>query len=247
VILAAGDGTRLAPLTSHCPKPLIRVLDRPLLDYTLASFVASGIRDLIIVVGYRAEEIRAWVGDGQRYGARVSYVFNPDYERENALSLRAAQVAVGEQPFVLSMADNLTSADILRTLLRRRVCADTLCVDRRARYAPQLNDATRVWVNRRGAITRIGKGLTRWNAVDTGVFFFTPRIFEAIDALQAAGNSNPNISQSVTRLIEAGEGLHACDVSGLWWTDVDTLEDLRNVEAELAQREALESIEELAA
>lgn len=237
VILAAGDGTRLAPLTLHYPKPLVRVLGQPLLDYTLDAFVAAGICDLILVVGYKEEQIRNWVGDGQRYGARVTYVSNPDYELENAISLYAARVAVASQLFVLAMADHMISADILRTLLARSPQTDTLCVDRLAHRAPQLDDATRVWVDRRGSIRRIGKGLVRWNAVDTGVFLFTSAIFDAIDALRALGNQNPSISQSVTWLIEHGSGLRACDISGAWWTDVDTWEDLQDVEAELRRGE----------
>lgn len=246
VILAAGDGTRLAPLTLHCPKPLVHVSGRPLLDHTLDAFVAAGVRDLILVVGYKAEEIYTWVRDGARYGAHVSYVYNPDYERENALSVKSARGAVGAGLFILSMADNMISQNILQTLLARGRWTDTLCVDRHAHRAPQLNDATRVWVNQEGDITRIGKGLSRWNAVDTGVFLLTPKVFDAIDALQCAGNDDPTLSQSIRWLIEFGAGLRACDVSGLWWTDIDTLEDLENVEAEFAQC-AASAAEELAA
>ena len=74
VILAAGDGTRLAPLTNKCPKPLVPVLGRPLIEYTLNSFVQVGIRDLVIVVGYRGEMIAkelvpiALIGFGQADG-----------------------------------------------------------------------------------------------------------------------------------------------------------------------------------
>ncbi len=235
VILAAGDGTRLHPLTLQYPKPLIRVLGRPLLDYTIDAFVAAGIRDLILVVGYKAEQICAWVGDGSRYGARLTCVLNPEYELENATSLYAARAAVGNSPFILTMADHMIARDILRRLLEQGDGMDTLCVDSAARYAPQLNDATRVWVDASGLVRHIGKGLTRWNAVDTGAFFLTPRIFAGISALRRIGNANPNLSDSVTWLIERGVGVRGCDVAGAWWTDVDTLEDLRSVEAEFNQ------------
>lgn len=237
VVLAAGDGTRLAPLTLQQPKPLVCILGRPLLDYTLDAFVEAGVCDVVLVVGYKERQIRDWVGDGHRYGARVTYVSNPDYELENASSLSAARSVVAGHPFVLTMADHMISADILRTLLAGRLQVDTLCIDRLAHHAPQLDDATRVWVDSRGYIRRIGKGLVRWNAVDTGVFLFTSVIFDAIDRLRASGNLNPNLSQGVTWLIERGLGLRACDVSGMWWTDVDTLEDLQNVEAELSDWE----------
>jgi len=241
VILAAGDGTRLAPLTLDRPKPLVPVLGRPLLDYTLDAFVAMGITDLVLVVGYREEMIRQWVGDGRRYDAQVTYVSNPDYELENAISLYTARVAVPDQSFILAMADHMISPQILAHLLAMGDDHDTLCIDRLAQASPQVNDATRVWVATGqggvGFITRIGKGIEPWNAVDVGVFLFTPAIFAAIEDLLRAGQGSPNISQSVTRLIESGHGLRACDVSGAFWMDVDTLEDLRYVEHILRTKE----------
>ena len=253
VILAAGDGTRLAPLTLYRPKPLVPVLGRPLLDYTLNAFVATGITDLVLVVGYKEEMIRQWVGDGRRYGAQVTYVSNPDYELENAISLYAAREAVPDQPFILSMADHMISPQILAHVLTMGDGHNTLCIDRLAHASPQVNDATRVWVAtdrhdtlspehasarkgaiprqvRSGFITRIGKEIEPCNAVDVGVFLFTPAIFTAIEELLRAGHRSPNISQSVTRLIESGHGLRACDVSGAFWLDVDTLEDLQYAE-----------------
>jgi dTDP-glucose pyrophosphorylase len=73
--------------------------------------------------------------------------------------------------------------------------------------------------------------------VDVGVFLFTSAIFAAIEELLSAGQRGPNISQSVTRLIESGHGLRACDVSGAFWMDVDTLDDLRYVEQILCTKE----------
>ncbi|MFQ6058391.1 MAG: sugar phosphate nucleotidyltransferase [Anaerolineae bacterium] len=244
VILAAGDGTRLVPLTLDRPKPLVPVLGRPLLDYTLDAFVAAGITDLVLVVGYKEEMIRAWVGDGHRYGAQVTYVSNPNYELENAISLYAAREAVPDQPFILSMADHMISPHILAHLLAMEGHHDTLCIDRLAYAFSQVNDATKVWVvtdgqGEAGFITRIGKEIKPWNAIDTGVFLFTPAIFTAIESLLRAGVDNPNISASVTQLIESGHGLRACDVSGAFWLDVDTLADLRYAEAVLRRRTGL--------
>lgn len=238
VILAAGDGIRLAPLTLDRPKPLVLVLGRPLLDYTLDAFVAVGVTDLALVVGCKEEMIRAWVGDGRSYGAQVTYVYNPDYELENAISLYAARQAVPDQPFILSMADHMISPQILAHLLAMGDDHDTLCIDRLARACPQVNDATRVWVDEAGFITRIGKRIERWNAIDTGVFLFTPRIFDAISHLSCLQDEGCGISDAVTRLIEKGPGMRTCDVSGAFWMDVDTLEDLRYIEATFGEQES---------
>jgi len=237
VILAAGDGTRLVPLTLNCPKPLLPVLGRPLLDYTIGAFVEAGLRELVLVIGYKGEMIRHYVGDGSRYGAGVEYAFNPDYQLGNALSVYAAQEVVGDEPFLLAMADHMISPHILKALLATQDGHDTLCVDRQAHAPPQVNDATRVWVNGKGFITRIGKGIEPWNAIDTGVFLFTPRIFAAISHLPRAGDEGCGISDAITWLIEKGHRMRACDVSGAFWMDVDTLDDLRYVEQIMRTKE----------
>lgn len=238
VILAAGDGTRLVPLTLNCPKPLLPVLGRPLLDYTIEAFVEAGIRELVLVIGYKAEMIGRYVGDGSRYGASVEYAFNPDYQLGNALSVYAAQEVVGDEPFLLAMADHMISPHILEAVLAAQDGHDTLCVDRQAHAPPQVNDATKVWVDKRGFITRIGKRIEPWNAIDTGVFLFTPHIFAAISHLPRAGDEGCGISDAVTWLIEKGHGMRACDVSGAFWMDVDTLDDLRYVEQVMRTEEA---------
>lgn len=233
--MAAGDGTRLAPLTFNRPKPLIPILGRPLLDYTLDAFVVAGITELVLVVGYKGEMIREWVGDGRRYGVRVEYISNHKYELENAVSLHAARSAVGEEPFLLAMADHIISPQILTPLLATEDNHDTLCVDRLAHTPSQVDDATKVWVNEGGFITHIGKGIEVWNAIDAGVFRLTPAIFAAIDNLFLSGKESPTLSDAVTWLIEKGEGMRACDVSGAFWMDVDTLEDLRHAERALQE------------
>lgn len=236
VILAAGDGGRLMPLTLNRPKPLIPVCGRPMIAYTIESLVEAGITDIAIVVGYMGETLRAWVGDGTSYGARISYIFNPDYELGNAVSLYTARHSVADEPFVLTMADHLIHSEILFALLGQDGSShNTLCVDRLACAPPQISDATRVWVEDDGFISSIGKGIERWNGVDTGVFLLTPQIFEAISALRKR-RGDCELSEAVTRLIQGGAGLRACDVSGSFWMDIDTLEDLRCAETILKER-----------
>lgn len=229
VILAAGDGTRLAPLTNHRPKPLVPVLGRPLIEYTIHSFGQVGIRELVIVVSYRGEMIAKEIGDGSRYGLKVSYASNPCYKGGNGTSIYAAQPFLTDDAFVLAMADHMIASPLLRGLLDRREIDDTLCVDRAAKAPPQVKDATKVWVNDAGLITRIGKDLERWNAIDTGVFLFTPRILPIVADLMQERDGRCTVTDAVRRLISL-KGMRACDVSGAFWMDVDTVADLQYVE-----------------
>jgi len=229
VILAAGDGTRLAPLTDYRPKPLVPVLGRPLIEYTIRSFAQVGIRELVIVIGYRGEMIAQEIGYKRSYGLKVSYVPNSCYKGGNGTSIHAARPHLADEPFILAMADHMITAPLLGKLLETRDPVDTLCIDRSAQAPPQLKDATKVWINNLGLITRIGKDLKRWNAIDTGVFLFTPHIFPVVANLMREQSGHCTVTDAVRRLIEQ-KGLRACDVSGAFWMDVDTVADLRYVE-----------------
>jgi NDP-sugar pyrophosphorylase family protein len=236
VILAAGSGTRLAPLTRHRPKPLVPIAGRPMVTYGLHALIETGVTDLVIVVGYLGDRIRQALGETHYRSAHLTYVESLDHGDGNGLSLYAARNAVGDEPFILTMADHLISARLVGCLLAAQPKRDTLCVDHQPSPIVQVNEATRVWVDRMGWIKHIGKQIRHWNGLDTGVFWLTPAIFRAVEAQRAAGVSAPTLTQACRWLIEHRRGLQACDVSGRFWTDVDTLVDLRRAEHALEVR-----------
>lgn len=226
VIVAAGLGHRLSPLTWHCPKPLLSVLGRPLIDYTIEAFVRSGFRELGVVVGYNGAMLRHYLEDGVRYDIAIRCLRNDRYPRGNATSVYAARAFVADEPFVLSMADHLISPRILSTLLSRPWATHVLCVDREVRASAPLDDATKVWLDEHGRVRRIGKHLKRWHAVDMGVFLFQSRVFDHIYDLQHDSDGQCSITDLARRMIAHGDDLYTCDVSGAFWLDVDTWDDL---------------------
>ena len=97
VILAAGDGSRLDPLTRSTPKPLIAVAGHPMVTYPMRALVHKGVTELIIVVGHLGDRIRQVLGESGYRGARLTYVESSDHEDGNGLSLYAAREAIGEE------------------------------------------------------------------------------------------------------------------------------------------------------
>ena len=229
VLLAAGAGSRLAHYHQGIPKVLLPVTRRTIIDYTLEAFGQVGVTELAIVIGYQGHLIRDWVGDGSRYALEVEYIFNPDYEWGNAISLHTARSFAQGEPILLAMADHMVSPRLLAALTNWDGKASALAVD----FDFSIRDAeegTRVLVEEHGSIVSIGKGLADWNGIDTGVFKFAPDIFGAIDKEVSVGSKRQHeLSHAITRLIEEGGSLQACDVSGSFWHDVDTWEDLQYV------------------
>ena len=112
VILAGGRGNRLRPLTDTVPKPLVPIQDRPFLSYHLDQLRGQGIQEVVLLVGYLAEQIRAYCGDGSRWGLRVSYIESP-LEAETGQRMRDALPRL-DPYFLLMYCDNYWPMQLTR-------------------------------------------------------------------------------------------------------------------------------------
>ena len=106
MILAAGRGERMRPLTDHTPKPLLTVGARPLIEWTIVALVANGVTDLVINHAWLGEQIERHLGDGSRYGAHIAY--SPETRAlETAGGIRQALERLGD-PFLVINSDVFT-------------------------------------------------------------------------------------------------------------------------------------------
>ena len=227
VILAAGDGDRLGSLTLDCPKVLLSVNDEaPLIRYPIEALVAADISQIAIVVGYLGDKIRESLGDGSSFGAELHYIYNFDYLGGNAISVHRVKDWAQGEPIVLCMGDHLLDRELVRRLLDRKIFNDTLCVDKSSALSYKASEATKVAVDGDGCINDIGKGLVCWDALDTGVFLLTENFFRTLDELVARVGTDIEISEAIRFFISQGYRFHTCDVSGCFWMDIDTEEDL---------------------
>jgi NDP-mannose synthase len=114
VILAGGQGNRLRPYTFTVPKPLLPLGDRPLLNYMIAQLARCSITDIVLALGYQAELIRAYCGDGSRFGVRIAYVVEPQpLGTAGPLALCRPMLDPAE-PFLLVNGDIVTRLDFGR-------------------------------------------------------------------------------------------------------------------------------------
>jgi NDP-sugar pyrophosphorylase family protein len=229
VILAAGRGKRLRPRTENSPKPLTPILGKPLLEYTIETLEEAAVEDVIIVTGYLSHTIQEYFGVGAKFHVKIRYAHNPAHKHGNVASLKAAQELLAEdEAFLLLMSDHLIDINIVCKALQNIEHKPLLCVDRRPCYFHQIIEATRVLVNSRGYITKIGKDITPWNGFDTRVFLLDSSIFEVIE--QAEKPYPVTISGCIKKLIRNDKPLWACDVSKLFWLDIDTFDDVKIAE-----------------
>jgi choline kinase len=233
IIIAAGYGSRLRPLTDNTPKSLVEIDGKSIITYPIDALVAAGISDISIVVGYRADVVINYI---EKLYPSINFSYNKDYAGDNAISVLAASSFIGGDPFVLAMGDHLISPSLVTTLLSNATKNRTLCVDSESKNASQVNDGTRVMADSKGRIIEIGKNLKNWQSIDTGLFMMDTEVLDNIKYLMNRKGNHVNISEVVQHMANNGRHFQTCDVSGQFWADVDTEEDHNSISALLKLR-----------
>jgi choline kinase len=227
VILAAGNGSRLARGSPGIPKPLQTVAGIPLLAHAFAHARASGCAEAIVVIGHEGSRVKE-AAESMSSGLEIRFVETPDPSAPNGVSLLAAE-SVAAPRFFLQMVDHVFGGVALTKLIQSPLEPDTggrVLIDR-APAEIDLHDATRVRLAG-DRVVAIGKRLQPWDAIDTGCFLLTGAVFKA---LRQAPASEPRTVSSGMRQLALRGLLGAVDVDGTEWVDVDTPAD-----RELAER-----------
>jgi len=233
LIIAAGRGSRLVDYGPS--KPLIPLCGVPLIERVIHNAVQGGIREFVIVTGYRSEPLTLFLEQlARKSGIDITCIRNQQWQKDNGLSVLAAKEVLNS-PFLLQMADHLLEADLIHRLQKAQLPPDAvmLAVDRRMdNPLVDLEDVTCVQAEE-GKITHIGKHLESFNAYDTGLFLCTPRIFSAIET-SAATRNDTTLSGGIRTLADSGNA-YIFDSQAAFWLDVDAPQDYLNAEKAIQQ------------
>ncbi len=226
IVLAAGTGSRLG---QGSPKPLRDVSGIPLLVRVLKTLQSEGVREAVVVTGFAGDRVADALRDASGLDLKLTFVENTRFRAKNGVSLLAAADYV-DQECILTMADHLYSPTLVRRLLKADLpegaCA--LGVDFDASRCFDIDDATKVRLSGR-TISGIGKELTDYDALDTGVFRIGPALIRELAVLDAM-SGDCSLSDGVRAL--AMQGLFfGVDTGRARWIDVDTPEALERAEA----------------
>lgn len=225
LIIAAGAGTRLADHTG-IPKPLRKVAGLPLLRRIVLTSAKAGLEKIYVVVGFQKEKIIDYINK-EEWPIPIETIENEHWKKSNGVSVLSAKNHIKED-FVLLMSDHVFDVDNLKCLLRQGLQDQdgVLAVDYKTREIFDEDDATKVLV-KEGLIQKIGKELVNFNAIDTGMFLFSPKIFTALQNALVDGDCS--LSQGVFQLTQAGK-MGTCDIGDGFWQDVDNKACLKYAE-----------------
>ena len=226
IILSAGQGKRLLPLTEHCPKCLLTVKDKPVLEWQIDALLAGGISEVNIVTGFHANLVDELVK--KRYQSQVKTLFNPFFDvSDNLASCWLARQAMDDD-FVLINGDTMFERRILDTVLGSPEAPITLTVDYKDHYD---DDDMKVELDDL-QVRHVSKTLTpeQTHAESIGFLYFRaegPGLFHA--ALEETIRQPKGLKAWFLSVIDALAGkqlVKACSISGLRWAELDFVADL---------------------
>jgi len=227
VILAAGEGQRLRPFTVTKPKVMLSIADKPILQYVVESLAQNGIRNIVMVVGYRREEIFDYMGEGEQFGVDIVYI-TQERQLGTAHALAHAKDAV-EDEFLILPGDNLIETDTIAQFVATKPKNAVLVkkVDNTARYG--------VVTIEDGVVKGIVEKPTEatGNIINTGIYAFNKEIFDFV-------GTELDIPDVLNSMLAQGYAISAQETDGTWldvvypW-DILSLNDavLRRIPASL--------------
>jgi len=223
LILSGGTGSRLRPITHTSAKQLVPVANKPVLFYGIESLRDAGITDIGIVVGDTAAEIEDAVGDGSRWGVKITYIAQ-DAPLGLAHAVLTAESFLGDSSFVMYLGDNLLRdgiKDLVDAFTRNSPDALILLQE-----VPN-PEAYGVAECKDGTVVRLVEKPKepKSNLALVGIYMFTAAIHECTKAIEPSPRGELEITDAIQCLIDNGKRVEPHIVHG-WWKDTGKLEDM---------------------
>jgi len=216
VLLAAGRGTRMRELTSDLPKPMLRVRGQPVLKHIVEGMRAAGVTDVLIVVGWRADVVREFFGDGGGCGVRISYAAQIVQDGTGKV-VELAREFCGPDPFLLSYGDILLDPSNYPRLTAPSKDTEAIISVKRT---DDVSQGGAVFVNENFEMIDLrekpqpGEPTSPW--YNAGVYAFRSSIFEYTAQLQRSPRGEFELTDAIRELARSGKKVQALELSGDW-------------------------------
>ena len=203
-------------LTAELPKPMIHVRNKPVLLHIIEGLQSSGIKDFLIVVGYRADVVQSFFGDGAGFGLRIEYVTQAVQDGTGRVVDLARQF-VCEGPFVLSYGDILVDAANYGQLV---AIPDEVAAIVTVKRNQDVSQGGAVFLNDQFELVDLrekpkpGEPTSPW--YNAGVYAFRPNIFEYTARLQPSPRGEYELTDAIRELAQSGQKVKALELTGEW-------------------------------
>ena len=216
VLLAAGRGTRMRDLTADLPKPMIEVRGKPVLQHIVEGLRGAGVREFLIVVGYRADAVRDYFGDGARYNVDIKYATQVVQDGTGRV-VDLARDFTENVPFVLSYGDILVDPHNYKSIADLGDDVEAIISVKRDE---DVSKGGAVFLNEQMELIDLrekpkpGEKTSPW--YNAGLYAFRPSIFEFTARLQPSPRGEYELTDAIRELAQSGKKVKALELIGEW-------------------------------
>jgi UDP-N-acetylglucosamine diphosphorylase / glucose-1-phosphate thymidylyltransferase / UDP-N-acetylgalactosamine diphosphorylase / glucosamine-1-phosphate N-acetyltransferase / galactosamine-1-phosphate N-acetyltransferase len=216
VVLAAGRGTRMRELTADLPKPMIEVRGKSILQHIVEGLRDAGVRKFLIIVGYRADAVQNFFGDGSRYNIEIQYATQVVQDGTGRV-VDLARSFVENAPFILSYGDILVDPANYKRVVDLAGDVEAIITVKRGEDVTKggavfLNDQMEL-VDLREK-TKPGQATSPW--YNAGLYTFRPSIFEFTAKLEPSPRGEYELTDAIRSLAQSGKKVQAIELVGEW-------------------------------
>ncbi len=223
VILAAGEGRRMRPLTHNVPKVMLPVEGKPILEHIISACSEAEIKHVVIVIGYYGDVIRSYFGDGHHFDTEIEYARQ---KKQLGTADAIAQVKdFVDQKFLVLNGDSLVSSTIIKALANKLEDKTTVIAVKEVNKPQQYgvievkgDKVVRIVEKPKKPVTKLA---------NLGIYGFDPVIFDAIDITLLSSRGEYEITDSIQILVDQNHHVGYLDVQEMW-IDIGTPWDLLN-------------------
>ncbi|KPJ85885.1 glucose-1-phosphate thymidylyltransferase [Parcubacteria bacterium SG8_24] len=224
LITAGGKATRLRPITWTINKHLIPLANKPMIFYAIEKIAEAGVKDIGININPGDTAIQEAVGDGSRWGVKITFIEQTGGPKGLAHILKVARPFIGDEPFIFYLGDNIILGSIVRFVEKFKkeklngLLALSSVRDPQRFGVPEIKDGKIVRVDEKPAEPKS-------NYAVTGIYVYDSNVFKAVEAIKPSSRGEYEISDVHTWLIENGYDIGYEEITG-WWKDTGKPEDL---------------------
>jgi len=219
IILTAGEGTRMRPLTLTRPKTMLPIAGKPILQYNIEALRENGIKDLIMITGYQEAKVKDYFNDGSKFGVNIRYHTQTE-QLGTADAIRYAEDHVKDD-FIVLNGDIITEPGVITNLLsyHEKKQADTIIVLRKVEDPSQFGVVKIEGDNITDIIEKPAAEKAPGNLINTGIYLFNSKIFDFIQKTKPSTRGEYEITDSIKMQIENGLTIKGI-ISKRHWIDV---------------------------
>ena len=216
VLLAAGRGTRMRELTTDVPKPMLVVGAKPILQHIIEGIRFAGVTEVLLIVGYRADVVRDFFGNGSKFDVRIEYATQVVQDGTGRV-VELARDFCGSDAFLLSYGDILIEPSNYATLASPRADVEAIVSVKRNE---DVSKGGAVFVNDNFELVDLrekplpGEPTSPW--YNAGVYTFRPSIFEFTAKLERSPRGEYELTDAIRGLAQSGKKVQALELAGSW-------------------------------